>query len=164
MNWVEHCQETDNIVWEKSMEARFIIARDIIHSLSFINDPPHKRYVTYTGIVSCFYRRPTKLREGNVFTGTPSEIAPSGYLHPPTPQHQTLTCSNLFSWGPTPWHWHLVVVIETGGTHPTGMLSCFVVFFALPNFSASIRFSGKNGEIIGWHPLSEIFWIRHCFV
>ena len=38
------------------------------------------------------------------------------------------TCSNLFTWGPTPCYWHLVVATKThkwesGGMHLTGMLS-----------------------------------------
>ena len=35
------------------------------------------------------------------------------------------TCSVEDLLPPPHWYWHLVVATEAGGTHPTGMLSCF---------------------------------------
>ena len=101
------------------------------------------------------YRPKTMLREGNVFTGVCLSVNLSmgegvrshGRVTPaiPYPSPDTLssgyptpsidiwwssleTCSsNLFTWGPTPppRYWHIVVDTEAGGTHLTGMLSCY---------------------------------------
>ena len=121
-----------------------------------------------------YYHPQTKLWEGNVFTGVcPSFYSAGVMVHHihyvighPSPWTWELgpTLSiNLLTWGPTPpsqRYWHLVVATKTygwqaGGTHPTGMLSCFIFqrlqvnFFLSKTCSSSCLNSGKHFTA-GW--------------
>ena len=94
------------------------------------------------------YRPPTKLREGNVFTGVCHSVHREVCLIPGpfrgvwgwvylegTPPSKGTPCKGTppGRYFPSPRNvhphcWHLVVVTEAGGKHPTGMLSCIHCF------------------------------------
>ena len=135
--------------------------------------------------ISC--RPPRKLREGNVFTHVCLFTKERGYpwcMDPPNPKPPTSeiwwpsleTCSNFFTWGPLPvltsggrsthgW--------QAGGTHPTGMLSCFCCTYTGITQSSSVHVSISSGfdwnfsqwssftcssVLVSRHPYCTLLW------